>query len=159
MNVWRLIAYHNNEAQKKDAVEWYRKTPRISIGWGLIGDLRKSVPLDAFALTSMIRKQESYTELNNAHLGGPSLWHFYSEMTIGDLVIISDGRHRHMVKRITGDYEWTRDSLPILSSDYYHQRSAETAEEENADDLWERYGPQALGETIRRTLVRCKRKP
>lgn len=97
--------------------------------------------------------RDAYAELDNAHLGGPSLWRFYHEMSIGDLVILSDGRSRRVVMRVTGPYEWTQNSLPA-PGDYYHQRSAELSDED-PNGLWEHCGREAQGENIRWTLLRC----
>jgi len=150
VNIWRLISHHQ-DAEK--AILWCKEKSRIAIGWGKIGDLRQSAPQDASAITSLI--QIVYPELNNANLGGPSLWRLYSEMAIGDLVILSDGNKRQAVMRVTGDYEWTDDRQHELSGSYYHQRSAETTQDE-PDELWKHCGAKvAAGENIRWTLIRC----
>lgn len=150
MNVWRLIAHHNDP---EEAILWSQGTSRIAIGWGWIGDLRGTSPQDAAAIGSLIRKMRP--DLHNAHLGGPSLWRFYSEMAIGDLVILSDGNKRRAVMCITGPYEWTDNWKPRLSGNYYHQRSARIVHED-PNELWERCGARAAkGESIRWTLTRC----
>jgi hypothetical protein len=97
--------------------------------------------------------RNAYSDLNNAHLGGPSLWRFYNEMAVGDLVIVGDGRRRHIVMRVTGHYEWSRSSLPV-PGDYYHQRAAELSNDD-ADEVWARCGGEAIGENIRWTVLRC----
>jgi len=150
VNIWRLIAHHKDTEK---AILWCHEKSRIAVGWGEIGDLRQSTPQDASAITSLIQKV--YPELNNAHLGGPSLWHLYSEMAIGDLVILSDGNKRQAVMRVTGDYEWTDVQQQELSGAYYHQRSAETTRDE-PDELWKHCGAKvAAGENIRWTLIHC----
>jgi predicted Mrr-cat superfamily restriction endonuclease len=150
VNIWRVIAHHKDPEK---AVLWCQKNSRIAIGWGNIGDLRQFAPQDASAIISRI--QEIYPELHNANLGGPSLWRLYSEMEIGDWVILSGHSRRRAVMRITGNYEWTDDRQSELSGTYYHQRSAETTEYE-PDKLWRNCGAkEAVGENIRWTLIRC----
>ena len=150
MNVWRLIAHHN---EPEKAILWSQRRSQIAIGWGIIGDLRQSAPQDGTEIAAMIRQERP--DLNNAHLGGPGLWRFYSEMAIGDLVILSDGKRRRAVMCVTGDYEWTDAPQPGLPGMYFHQRSVRRAEDD-PNDLWERSGAgPARGESIRWTLVRC----
>jgi predicted Mrr-cat superfamily restriction endonuclease len=150
VNIWRLITHHKDTEK---AILWCKEKSRIAIGWGGIGDLRHSAPQNASAITSLIH--EVYPELNNANLGGPSLWRLYSEMVIGDLVILSNGNKRRAVMRVTGDYEWTDNWQYEISGSYYHQRSAETTQDD-PDELWAHCGAKlAVGESIRWTLVRC----
>ena len=37
MRVWRLIAHHKHP---DTAINWFRTSSRVAIGWGRIGDLR-----------------------------------------------------------------------------------------------------------------------
>ena len=38
MNVWRLITHHTDP---EHTLQWTKKTGRIAIGWGRIGDIKK----------------------------------------------------------------------------------------------------------------------
>jgi hypothetical protein len=73
MRVWRLITHH---ADKDHALFWTKQNSRIAIGWGAIGDIAKKGYKSADEITSAIRTE--YPGLDNSHLGGSSLWDFYS---------------------------------------------------------------------------------
>lgn len=150
MQVWRLIAHHEDADR---AILWSKQMSRIAIGWGKIGDLRKVGPESAEYLSSLIRV--AYPKLDNAHLGGPSLFRFHEQMRIGDLVIVGDGRRRRLVMEVTGDYEWVGDQPQLRLGDYHHQRKAKICAAEVPDELWQRCGASAAsGESIRWPLAR-----
>ncbi len=68
MAVWRLIAHHANpEAQ----IQAFLDLGWIAIGWSEVGDLRQIRPMSAAEITPLV--QSAYPQLENAHLGGPSL--------------------------------------------------------------------------------------
>lgn len=99
----------------------------------------------------MISKVAKYRELRSAQLGGPSLWRFYKEMLVGDLVIVSGGKPRCLVMRVEGDYQWDS-RVP----GFRHWRPASLVTEGEAEKLWQRCGARvADGENIRWTLARC----
>src|SRR5436309_1212195 len=108
MRTWRLIAHHQDP---DSAISSFRDQGRIAIGWGRIGDLRASGVGTATDSTATIR--DAYPELNNAHLGGPSLLRLYDEMRAGDLVIVSDGKRRRLVMRVEGEYQWDPRPSPV----------------------------------------------
>jgi len=88
-NVWRLITHHQDPS---GALAWIRQNNRISVGWSDVGDLRKRDYNTPAEIGAAIRAVKKYCELHNSHLGGASLWNFYAEVGIGDLVILSDKR-------------------------------------------------------------------
>jgi predicted Mrr-cat superfamily restriction endonuclease len=164
MNTWRLIAHHE---EVERAIDRYLNKSRIAIGWGFVGDLRLSQPNNASEITELIKRARldnknahigARLNVENSHLGGPSLWRFFHEMDKGDFVILSDGHKRRAVLHVIGDYEWTEKSPLLISETYCHQRLAEKTNF-NPDDLWERCHHQADGENIRWPLVRCKDLP
>jgi hypothetical protein len=148
MNVWRLVAHHENPA---DAIAWSIAAGRIAVGWGKLGDLRILAPRSANEITGAINK--AYPVIQNAHLGGPSLWNFLELMEIGDLAIVSGGGLRAHVVEITGDYTC---ASPIDSfGDYFHQRAA-VVTSYDADDLWSSFGGKvATGNNVRWTVALC----
>ena len=149
MNVWRLIGHHE---EPDFAIEMMKKSNRIAIGWSEIGDLRKVKPKAASDITSII--SEFYSDLNNAHLGGPSLWNLYHEMKIGDYVIINSYSKKCCVFEITGPYIYESGNKQIVG--YGHQRPA-VLTGINPDELWEEIGSNiGEGQNIRWTLVSCK---
>src|SRR5947209_19984224 len=84
MRIWRLIAHHRDP---DSAIAWFQNQGRITIGWSLIGDLRVSQPQTAKDISDMIH--EKYPTQRNAQLGGPSLWRFYEERRVGEVVFVS----------------------------------------------------------------------
>ena len=144
MHVWRLIAH---DKEPDTAINWFRASSRIAIGWGWTGDLRHlHGPKEIRELI-----EQEYPTLNNAGHGGASLWRLYDRVRIGDLVIVSDGKRRRMVMRVTGDYQFASVPPPGLG-DYLHQRPAEYVERD-PDQLWTE---PAAGENIRWTLLRIR---
>jgi len=150
MRIWRLIAHHRDP---DSAIAWFQNQGRITIGWSLIGDLRVSQPQTAKDISDMIH--EKYPTQRNAQLGGPSLWRFYDEMRVGDLVIVSDGHRRRLVMEVDGDYQWDSTPSQVAGRDYQHWRGASVVLQ-NPDELWRQCGSgPASGENIRWTLARC----
>jgi predicted Mrr-cat superfamily restriction endonuclease len=103
MQIWRLIA---RREKPDEAIQAFLRRRRIAIGWHRTGDLRRSRPHDAAEIANMIREKDP--KARNAHLGGPSLWRFYREMRVGDLVIVGNRRRRCLVMRVEGDYRWDK---------------------------------------------------
>ena len=150
MRIWRLIAHHRDP---DSAIAWFQNQRRITIGWSLIGDLRVSQPQTAKDISDMIH--EKYPTQRNAQLGGPSLWRFYDEMRVGDLVIVSDGHRRRLVMEVDSDYQWDSTPSQVAGRDYQHWRGASVVLQ-NPDELWRQCGSgPASGENIRWTLARC----
>lgn len=153
MKIWRLIAHH---ATPDLAVTWSIESGRIAVGWAEIGDLRKLRCQNARDISARIRV--AYPEDTNAHTGGPSLWNFFSEMEIGDLVIISAGGRRYHVAEVTGPYIWVS-AADSFDSDYLHQRAAVIAEDD-PDALWASLSSKvAEGENLRWTVALCSAGP
>ena len=67
MNVWRLIAHHENETS---ALEQMKQSSMIAVGWSETGNLNEIKPKDSAEITSLIKS--AYPDLTNSHLGGPS---------------------------------------------------------------------------------------
>jgi hypothetical protein len=148
MNIWRLIAHHE---MAPEAIEIMKVSDRIAIGWSAIGDLRQADPRDPQDITRSISKR--YPNLDNAHLGGPSLWNLYAKMDVGDFVILNADGRRVCVFEVTGDYIYEAAPGDILG--YSHQRPACLTELE-AEELWEKCGADvAEGQNIRWTLAAC----
>src|SRR5947207_9523577 len=145
MRVWRLITHH---ADKDHALFWTKQNSRIAIGWGAIGDIRKKGYESADDITSAIKI--AYPNLNNAHLGGPSLWDFYRTMDNGDLVILSAEKSFMLVVEVDGDYEWTEESA--LEGDYQHQRRVVIRRDLSPREIWEKAG-KAARQNQHQTLI------
>lgn len=147
MNIWRLIAHHQNALE---SIELMKDVGCIAIGWSDIGDLSEINPGNQAEITNLINMK--YPELGNAHLGGPSLWHLYRKMGIGDFVIVNAHSRRNCVFEISGDYFFNMNE-PILG--YMHQRSA-ILTEIDAEKLWQECGANVQkGQNIRWTLASC----
>lgn len=160
MNVWRLITHHE---QPEEVLEWSRKNGRIAAGWGRVGDLSKGTYTSPGDIARAIR--QFHPKRDNAHLGGPSLWHFYQDMEIGDLVILSLGTQggRKLVMRVEGPYMYVRtEETPLYKEyphdpSYNHQRKA-VITGLDPDTLWYEAGAkEAKGDNIRWTLIKCRK--
>lgn len=150
-NVWRLITHHERQ---EELLRWAVERGRLAVGWGLIGDIRQHGFGSAEEIASAIRDQ--YPDLDNAHLGGPSLYHFCYGVRSRDLVILSTGRRRARVVEVTGAYRYDHENDDELIDDYQHQRTA-VATPIDADVLWRTAGGLAEGHNIRWTFVGCAR--
>lgn len=148
MSIWRLVAHHEDPL---GAIEEMKQRSRIAVGWTAIGDLRRKNVQGQSDITALI--SEAYLEGGNAHLGGPSLWNLYQNMTPGDLVITNANSKRVCVFEITGPYVYGSGADEILG--YSHQRAASLTEL-NPDDLWDKSGSSvARGQNMRWTLAGC----
>ncbi len=124
---------------------------RIAIGWSAIGDLNKLCPNNQSEITKIITKE--YNDLDNANLGGPSLWNLYSRMNVGDFVILNANGKRKCVFEVTGPYIFDRGKGNILG--YSHQRPA-CLTDIDPEELWNKSGSAvAEGQNIRWTLAAC----
>jgi predicted Mrr-cat superfamily restriction endonuclease len=149
MRVWRLITHHGEPDR---ALGLYRRG-FIALGWGGIGDLREHRPADPVAIQSAIRR--TYPDLSNEVEGSRSLWGFWQEMALGDYVILSTGKKRAHVMRVSGEYYWMKLPHPTIG-DYQHRRPAESTLE-NPDALWNRSGGMTDDSwNIRWALIRCR---
>jgi hypothetical protein len=148
MKVWRLVAHHEDAL---DAVEEMKVRNRIAIGWSKIGDLQRPDIVNASKITSLIT--QAYPDLNNANLGGPSLWNLYKEMSVGDLVIIQSNRKRSCVFEVLGSYLFEDSQHQIKG--YSHQRAA-CLTSIDAEMLWKESGGKVKpGQNTRWTLFEC----
>jgi hypothetical protein len=150
MATWRLIAHHYDpDAQ----IRAFSRLGCVAIGWSGAGNLAQIAPASAAEITPLVRA--AYPQIDNAHLGGPSLWRFYDEMAIDDLVIIGDGSRRRGIMRVTGPYTYTTAAQARAVGDYRHRRSA-VVESADPNQLWASSNYSiAPQENIRWTLVRC----
>ena len=55
---------------------------------------------------------------------------------------------------VAGPYEWLPDNAPQAGGDYFHTRRAHLTDL-NPDVLWRLAGEIAIGQNMRRTLIRC----
>jgi hypothetical protein len=148
MNIWRLIAHHEHALE---SIELMKDLGCIAIGWSDIGDLMPIDPSDQSQITNLI--SSSYPNLDNAHLGGPSLFNLYKNMKEGDFVIVNAKGQRICVFEVTGPYEFNTEA-PILG--YMHQRSA-VLTDISAEQLWQECSATVQGgQNIRWTLAGCK---
>ncbi|MGM0912759.1 MAG: HNH endonuclease [Pseudomonadota bacterium] len=147
MKIWRLIAHHEDGHA---ALSLMKKENKIAIGWTAIGSLDSLSPRGSSTITKTIKS--AYPSLDNAHLGGPSLWSFYQEMAPGDLVIVNYGNVRRCVFEVIGDYFFSEDE-GVLG--YGHLRSA-CLTDIFAEELWSEVGRKfADNQSSRWTLALC----
>jgi hypothetical protein len=148
MHIWRLVAHHD---EPDAAIGLMQQRSRIAIGWTAVGDLRKQGIRSQGEVTALI--QAAYPGIDNAHLGGPSLWNFHREATPGDFVILTAKSRRVCVFEITGPYLYVGADEEIIG--YAHQRAA-VPTDIDPDDLWDRSGSAvARGQNSRWTMARC----
>lgn len=148
MKVWRLVAHHEDAL---GAIEEMKERGRIAIGWSKIGDLQIPEINNASKITSLISR--AYPDLNNANLGGPSLWNLYKQMAEGDLVIVNSNGKRNCVFEVLGPYSFEEGQSQIKG--YGHQRPA-CLTSIDAETLWkESGGKEKLGQNTRWTLFEC----
>ncbi|EGA72292.1 HNH endonuclease [Vibrio sinaloensis DSM 21326] len=148
MNIWRLIAHHENASE---SIELMKDLGCIAIGWSDIGDLKQIAPNNQSEITNLI--DSSYPNLDNAHLGGPSLWNLYQNVKEGDFVIVNTNGRRNCVFEVTGPYVFNTEN-PILG--YMHQRQA-VLTDISAEKLWKDCSSTVqAGQNIRWTLAGCQ---
>lgn len=152
MEVWRLATHHEDPEAVAD---WSRKSGRIALGWGFLGDLREKEYASPKEISRAVR--ELAPALHNAPVSGIQLWNFRYTMKPGDLVILSTGKYRAFVMQVQGDYEYVPSERAPLHGDYQHQRTAQLTNID-PDRLWRLAGAQAAeGQNIRWTLIKCLR--
>lgn len=148
--VWRLIAHHEDAA---GVIAQIRRTGIIWMGWGEIGDLRQANYVSGSHIGRTLSKISP--ERTNSGFGGASLWRFYNDIQIGDLVIVSSKQGRQVTVQVTGPYQYSQASpLPPLTEGYRHCRSVNIT---NIDphELFTIAGGMANGENVRWTIFRC----
>jgi predicted Mrr-cat superfamily restriction endonuclease len=153
VNVWKMLTHHNN---RQGAIAWTKKSSRIAIGWGRVGDI--STYASPESIKTAIRNFYPRPEFpNNAHLGAPSLWDFYHEVKSKDLVILAGDSPRALVVEIVGPYQYIiNDSPPSLNSftgEYYNQREIRLTSYD-PDKIWFAAG-EAPGKHKYQTLLQC----
>ena len=94
-----------------------------------------------------------YPGLDNSHLGGSSLWDFYSNMQSGDLVVLSASKPRVLVVEVEGEYEWASESP--FEGDYQHQRRVIIRRDLSPEDIWKKAG-RAARQNVHQTLIQCE---
>lgn len=145
MTTWRLMTYHE---KPNPMLDWTRENERIAIGWGDIGALTKFNSVEE--VKAAIKTRPRYPQYPNAASTGPSLWEFYTEMQIGDLVILRGGKH--IVVEVVGDYEWNK--TPAFAGNYWHQRRVKLTTL-NPEATWHQAGGNfPVGQSRYRTLLR-----
>lgn len=152
MTTWRLIAHHE---EAEGAIEEMKRRNRIAIGWTRVGDLSKANVSGQSDIAALISK--AHHPIENARLGGPSLWNFYHHMQEGDLVILNASGKRVCVFEVVGPYIY--ESGPGQIKGYAHQRAA-CFTLLDPKDLWDSSGSTvAKGQNIRWTLAACVESP
>lgn len=152
VNVWRLIPYHRKERAAEFA-EWIRREGTLAIGWGGIADLSQLHFRDEAQLRRLVAEACPGNTPNSRANEGRSLWRFYSQMQIGDLVIVSASGTRTQTMRVTGGYYYVNNA-DDPTHHYEHRRRAEVVPID-PNRLWHVTGGAAQGEGIYSTLVRC----
>ena len=148
MQVWRLVAHHN---ESKKALELMKEVGRIAIGWSTVGDLINLSPNSQTDISSYLKSIEP--DVPNAMMAGPSLWNLYTEVEVGDQVIVTARGKRECVFEITGPYVFDSENS-ILG--YSHHRPAALTDI-NPEQLWKSSGSNVdKGQNVRWTLARCK---
>lgn len=148
MQIWRLVAHHE---ESEYSLQKMKENGRIAIGWSDLGDLTLLDPQSSKDISSRIK--EIRPDVSNAMMAGPSLWNLYSEVEIGDQVIVTAKGRRECVFEVTGDYIFDRKNS-ILG--YSHQRSAALTDID-PQKLWLASDSEvAEGENVRWTLSKCK---
>jgi hypothetical protein len=135
MRIWKLIAHHDEPGK---AFEAFCALGTVAIGWTDVGDLRQLQPTSASDISSAI--QQVYPALNNAHLGGPSLWNFFRCVQVGDYVLVAGKGERRGVFEVLGDYTYATEDQAVLG--YQHLRAA-TLTAIDPDGLWAACGRKA----------------
>ncbi len=149
-NIWRLIAHHENAA---DVVALIRKTGQIWIGWGETGDLSQSAYRSGSDISRVLHQIDPTR--TNSGFGGASLWRFYHDMQIGDLVIVSSKQGKQLTAEVTGPYQWQSTPGPApLTSGYQHHRVVSLTSLDPGS-VFAQAGGMAVGENSRWTLFRC----
>ena len=146
MQIWRLVAHHE---QSEKALEQMKKLGRIAIGWSNIGDLTILKPQSGTDISS---KLKDISPDSRGMMAGPSLWNLYSEVEIGDQIIVTAKKRRACVFEVTGEYFFNNEHT-ILG--YSHQRAAALTDID-PQKLWLATGSSfARGENVRWTLAKC----
>lgn len=124
---------------------------RIAIGWSDIGDLSYLDPKNNSDISSRLKSIRP--DVSNAMMAGPSLWNLFTEVEIGDQVIVTAKGKRECVFEITGPYIFDQANAII---GYSHQRSAALTDID-PEQLWRASDSDvAEGENVRWTLAKCK---
>lgn len=148
MQIWRLVAHHE---KSEEALQKMKENGRVAIGWSDLGDLMQLQPSSSKDISSKIKTIRA--DVSNAMMAGPSLWNLYSEVEIGDQVIVTANGRRECVFEITGPYVFDSENS-ILG--YSHQRPAALTEID-PQILWQASDSSvAEGENVRWTLSKCK---
>ena len=148
MNIWRLKIHHDPE-QYDQVLRWSKAEGVIAISWGDTGDLRDLAAGEAKDIAKHLAVVSPWRSGSNRNNAGHSLWRLYSEMQIGDVVILNSN-HREVTMRVAGDYFFQDGEYPR----YEHRRKAE-ALSIDPNRLWQLSGGAAAGQSIYSTLVRC----
>lgn len=148
MQVWRLVAHHE---ESRKALSKMIDIGRIAIGWSNIGDIKDLAPRNSSEIAAKLKNIQP--DIENANMAGPSLWNLFSEVEIGDQVIVTANKKRKCVFTITGPYIFDPNNS-ILG--YSHQRQAALTNID-PEKLWQASeGNVAKGESVRWTLVKCQ---
>ena len=146
--VWRLVTHH---AHAERMLLWSQNNDQIAIGWDAGGDL------SGFTSAAQISAAVALHLPNNRNKGvsGPQLWKFVHELKVGDLVILSTGKRRGAVMRVSGPYFFAGETDGDDQL-YHHRRSAQLTDID-PNVLWRAAGAGDLApnQSIYWTLVRC----
>jgi|GEM_PF-2069570 len=146
MNVWRLVAHHEDAER---VAKWDLKHGVVGLGWSKIGDLRAYKSADAIHEAVV----KAYPDNRNRHRAHKHLLQFRDSVVEGDLIILSTGKRRVKVVRVTGPYQFDPD---WESNGVYGNQRSVTLTAIDPDQLWIDSGGRADGENKYAALLRCK---
>jgi hypothetical protein len=122
-NYWRM-PLHSDTKVRHLALDLARKRGRLALGWGKLRDLRQISSGECIRESLTKEFRLAYPDQEGISSATPSLWNFYCEMKIGDIVIVDNNARKEIVTfEIQGDYEWTQDENS-MQGDYWHHRAA-----------------------------------
>ena len=144
--VWRLITNHE---YPEEAFQDFVTNGYIAMGWNMAGSV-----LDYNSPQEIVDVVRGFPT-RNFGLSGKQLFSFCNEIQTGALVILSDGKSRRAVMRVTDNYEFRESSEKWA---YFHRRKAERTAID-PDLVWKNAGAKpAIGFSMRWPLILLKSK-
>jgi len=145
------MAYHD-KSHILAAAEWSRRDGVIAMGHGTTGDLRKCQFRNADDIRRLVAATDSRRTPGGCSNDGRSMWRLFSEMKVGDLVILN-APGPFCTIRVTGDYFFVAGEFPPK---YEHRRKAQEVPI-NPTALWRLAGGAAPGQGVYAALIKCAR--
>ncbi len=122
-------------------MERVKESHQVTIGWGLIGDVRQLLP-EYERIREVIAEKYPDSVASNHRNGAASLFDFAYNVDDGDLVIVKHHNWRKsFVVQIVGDYGWL--SPESAFGDYQNYRAVKILPTVDAEMLWRELGGEA----------------